>query len=109
MKIKKRQKATDIAQRGYSDLVEVFARSVSTIEAVKVVALVRSGNGFRIWTILDKEPENRDLRERVYDIEGATLDKFPGAKVDFRLVNLAEYSNPEALHLPSEEIIYRRE
>ena len=85
-----------------------FANKVSEIPAVRIVALADSPQGVRIWTILDAEPNNRDLRDRIYDIEGEVLDRHPNLEIDFSLVNLAECPNPDLVHLPTHEVIYQR-
>lgn len=91
------------------DLPSSFVREVSKIQAVKTVIQVRTESGMCIWTILDMEPENQELRYDIYDIEGRVLDHFPDVQVDFRLINLAEYPDPDSVHIPSREVIYQRE
>jgi len=61
-----------------------------------------------IWTLLDRDPGNRETKRRIYAIEAEVLDSFPDAQVDFKVINLAEYSAPGLLHIPSSQAIYQR-
>jgi hypothetical protein len=90
------------------ELSLTFAERVSQIEEVKKVMLTNDKEGLRIWTILDREPNNRELRNRIYDVEAEVLDRFPEVGIDFRLINLAEYSNSDGLHIPSHKVVYER-
>ena len=100
---------SSIRPRQSQELPHRFAQRVSTIDAVKAVMSVRTHDGTRIWTILDRDPENRNLRDSIYDIEGEVLAEFRNVNVDFRLINLSEYPNPGTIQLPSHKVIYQRE
>ena len=86
-----------------------FAQLVSRLRPVRTVLVTAADSGQRIWTVLDGEPGNRAVRDRVYDMESKILSEYPNAKIEFRLVNLTEYSDPSALHLPDREVVYSRD
>lgn len=89
-------------------LKAAFGQRMASIQEVRTVGFASSSQGIHIWTVLDEAPGDRDLRNRIYDAEAETLDEFPDARVDFTLINLAEYPGPDTFHLPRFELIYQR-
>jgi hypothetical protein len=88
-----------------------YAALVRALPQTRQVLLEATHEGPRIWTVIDAEPFNGDLRMPVFAAELEALDRFPGVVVDFRLVNVAEYEDsPMAEVLPSDaEVLWRRE
>jgi hypothetical protein len=89
-------------------LSERFAQKASRLQSVEAVIVRSTNDTVTIWTILDREPYRREIRDAVYDLEVETLNEFPEAHVDFRLINTAEYDTSAEVHLPVGTVLYKR-
>lgn len=89
-------------------LSERFAQKAARLQSVEAVIVRNTNSTVTIWTILDREPYKREIRDAVYDLEVEMLKQFSEAEVDFRLINTAEYNTLAELHLPVGIILYKR-
>jgi hypothetical protein len=91
-------------------LASRFVELVRLLPQVRLVLFDTLGYAARIWIILDAEPGNQAVRNRVYAAQLAASDAVPDALVGFRLVNLAEYEgrSPETLIPCDMETLWQR-
>src|SRR5713226_2936378 len=77
-----------------ADVDEFYRYFVSLAEKIPEVREVRLTDpdyAPRIWTVIRAEPFDNSKTDPVYRAEMAALIAFPDVRVDFRLVNLAEW------------------
>jgi hypothetical protein len=69
-----------------------FVREIKAITHVREVRLVVSGGAPVIWTIISAPPFENSPRYQVYEVELGVLRDLDEPMLDFRLINMDEFS-----------------
>lgn len=67
-----------------------FIRTVRRVSQVRAIIVVPAGDTLGIWTLLDGD-WGGEGRGAIYERELETLQRYPEAALDFRVVDEAEY------------------
>ena len=87
------------------DSLESFiVKNISRIPEVEYILLLSTDNYYEIWTVINEL--DREVRDRIYDIEYNILEQFPDLYFDFHVVCR---NNGSIKHIfPTKAIIFYR-
>lgn len=98
------QTSSDITNSAEDNLDIIIAKNISHIPEVEYILLSKIDNHYEIWTVINKL--DREVRDRIYDIEYSILEKFRDLYFEFHVVCRNDRSIDEIL--PINAIIYYR-
>ncbi|MCK9376366.1 MAG: hypothetical protein M0P73_09455 [Syntrophobacterales bacterium] len=95
----------EIANSKDDKLESFIAESISQVQEVEYILLSKIGNHYEIWIVINKL--DREVRDRIYDVEYDILEQFSDTYFDFHVV-CRDDRNIEDIFPTDAIIFYRR-